>query len=341
MNLQQAYKTLDLNQGAEWESIRSRHRTLVKKWHPDKYQNINDQKLAHDKIIKINSAYAYLRKVKYHSGVNISAQNSTVNQKTTAQNSTYDFTFYSETKKKESTKEKDTNNNRVEFKQKKIDYLFSTFTKTRNQTRIKKNRAKSEFYFKKKIAEEQNYWKKLRQAYDARTRLGLYRSFLNAVLFGRFIYFQKPSTNSLSGRISLRDKYEIDIRHNLIQDKIFYSVNKGFNLLLKYLFGGFYIIMFLYFISIHFSNGKAYFLEEFLGLQLFVLSQVFFLFFPDNIFQRAVLWKYRHLEKKAISETFTKNNLPGKFQFYKHIMLLGKYSTLLISLGLFFWLRRS
>jgi len=339
MNLQQAYETLGLNQGAEWETIRSRHRTLVKKWHPDKYQTPNEQKLAHDKIIKINSAYAYLRKIKYRSGVNISAQNSTINQKEETVNSTIDFTFYTDVKKKTPPKEKEVDQNRVEFKQKKIDKLFSRLAKHRNQARIKKNRKKTEFYYKKKIAEEQDYWKKLRQAYDERTRLGLYRSFINAVIFGRFIYFQKPSSTSLSGRISLKDKYEIDIRHNLIQDKIFYSVNKGVNLFLKYLFGGFYTIMFLYYISIHFSNGKVYFLDEFIGLQLFVLTQAFFLFFPDNIFQRIVLWKYRYLEKKAISETFKKNSLPGKFQFYKHIMLWGKFSTLLISLALFFWLR--
>jgi curved DNA-binding protein CbpA len=339
MNLQQAYENLGLKQGAEWETIRSRHKTLVKKWHPDKYQTPHEQKLAHDKIIKINTSYAYLRKVKHRSGVNISTQNSPNNQQNDTINTTIDFTFYTEAKKKARPKKKVEEENRVEFKQKKIDQLFSRLAKRRSQTRIKNNRKKTEFYYKKKIAEEQNYWKKLRNAYDERTRLGLYRSFINAVLFGRFIYFQKPSSNSLSGRISLQDKYEIDIRHNLIRDKIFYSVNKGLNLFLKYVFGIIYCIMFLYFISSHFSNGKVYYLDEFVGLQLFVLSQAFFLFFPDNIFQRAVLWKYRYLEKKAISETFKENSLPGKFQSYKLIMLWGKFSTLVVSLALFLWLR--
>jgi curved DNA-binding protein CbpA len=338
MTLQQAYETLGLVQGAEWEEIRRKHRSLVKLWHPDKFQTDTEQKIAHDKIIQINASYAYLRKIKYRSGINISTQNSSWEKSTKKEEPSIEFTFYTKTEKK--TEKTSKTEHRSEFKQKKIDTLFSNLAKKRIHRRIKQNRVKTENFYKKKIIEEQHYWKKLRQNYDERTRLGLYRSFINAVIFGRFIYFQKTDSTSLSGRVTLQDKYEIDIRHNLIQDKIFYSVNKGFNLFLKYLFGGIYLILFVYFISIHFSDGRIRHVEDFLRSQFFVLSQFMVLLFPDNLFQRFVLWKYRFLEKKAIADTFKENKLPGKLQFYKQLLLLGKFSTLIIFLIFFFWIRQ-
>jgi len=53
---------LEIERGASKEEIQRAYRRLVKKYHPDQYQNHPLQKLAEEKMAEINEAYEYLMK---------------------------------------------------------------------------------------------------------------------------------------------------------------------------------------------------------------------------------------------------------------------------------------
>ncbi len=56
-----SYLALDLPPGSEWRDIRAAYRTLVKKWHPDRFPNdVPKRKLAEEKIKEITGAYRVL-----------------------------------------------------------------------------------------------------------------------------------------------------------------------------------------------------------------------------------------------------------------------------------------
>lgn len=56
------YKTLGLSPGATEEEIKAAYRELVKKYHPDKYQDNPLADLAQEKLQEVNEAYDYLMK---------------------------------------------------------------------------------------------------------------------------------------------------------------------------------------------------------------------------------------------------------------------------------------
>ncbi len=56
------YEILGIREGADEEEIKSAYRELVKKFHPDQYQDNPLSKLAEDKLKEINEAYDYLLK---------------------------------------------------------------------------------------------------------------------------------------------------------------------------------------------------------------------------------------------------------------------------------------
>lgn len=56
------YKVLEINRGASKEEIQKAYRRLVKKFHPDQYQNHPLQKLAEEKLAEVNKAYDILMK---------------------------------------------------------------------------------------------------------------------------------------------------------------------------------------------------------------------------------------------------------------------------------------
>lgn len=56
------YEVLEINEGASEEEIKKAYRELVKKYHPDQYQNNPLSQLAEDKLREINEAYDYLMK---------------------------------------------------------------------------------------------------------------------------------------------------------------------------------------------------------------------------------------------------------------------------------------
>lgn len=60
------YEVLGVSQNASMDEIKSAYKELVKKYHPDKYQNNPLASLAEEKMKDINEAYNYL--MKNHSG---------------------------------------------------------------------------------------------------------------------------------------------------------------------------------------------------------------------------------------------------------------------------------
>lgn len=57
------YEVLGVRQGASQDEIKAAYKTLVKKYHPDKYQNNPLADLAEEKLQEINEAYDTLTKV--------------------------------------------------------------------------------------------------------------------------------------------------------------------------------------------------------------------------------------------------------------------------------------
>ncbi len=133
----------------------------------------------------------------------------------------------------------------------------------------------------------------------------------------------------------MQEKYEIDLRHNLINDQIFYAINKGLNVLLKYLFGAFSVILFVFIMLMYYGYGIIPTLEQFLWLETGVFVQASLLFIPDNLLQRGMLWKFRHLQKNEIPETFKNRLFPGKWNRLKQVVLSTKYIVLFLYLHFF------
>ncbi|MEG0156377.1 MAG: DnaJ domain-containing protein, partial [Anaerovoracaceae bacterium] len=56
------YEILGIKEGASQEEIKSAYKTMVKKYHPDKYQNNPLSDLAEEKLREVNEAYDFLTK---------------------------------------------------------------------------------------------------------------------------------------------------------------------------------------------------------------------------------------------------------------------------------------
>lgn len=56
------YEILEINEGASEEEIKAAYKKMVKKYHPDRYQNNPLADLAEEKLREVNEAYDYLMK---------------------------------------------------------------------------------------------------------------------------------------------------------------------------------------------------------------------------------------------------------------------------------------
>lgn len=341
--LHQSYEKLGLPQGASLDVVKKTHRELVKKWHPDTFSSAQEKDIATVKISEINAAYTYLKSIKNRTRNDSKSQNQTKTQtassvhsktksanRATSSNKKTETSAHSTNQKK---RKKATSAQQKEFVPSKIDQWLSKLTGKRTLKNLNKNKNKRQNDFKRVVEKERAAWIKLREKYDDRTRLGLYRSYFNALFFGKIIYFQS-ATSALSSSFSLRDKYEIDLRHSLINDNLFYIVNKGINIFLKYVFGILSILLFVYFTLMFYGYNRIASVDEYLKIEFAVILLLCLLILPDNLFQRSMLWKYRHLEKKEIQDTFKGRKLPKKMNFFKQILITVKYLSIF---GYLFW----
>lgn len=328
------------------DSVKRAHRELVKKWHPDKYLDKVENEKANHKIAIINEAYSYLKKVKtfrrstyrkssHHHSYRVKTayapksgsearKRSGISSRSVGKQSS---SSYAQTDYRDKSQQNSETNNQISFSW--IDrYIYSFFHRRRLEN-LGKRRVKVTSKMRDKIKKEEAYWQKLREEYESRTRLGLYRSLFNALIFGRIISFRKSNPDVSLGRFSKEMKYEIDLRHSLIQDNIFYSVNKGWNLFLKFVFGSTFSLSLIYFVAHNYLWRSFPTLEAFVITEGIMLGLLFILLVPDNMFQRFLLWYYRDLEKSNIQNTFKMHRLPSKWEIRKQGLLVLKYLLLI------------
>ena len=60
--MKDAYEVLGVSKNSSMDEIKKAYRSLVKRYHPDKYQNNPLADLAQEKLQEINEAYDYLEK---------------------------------------------------------------------------------------------------------------------------------------------------------------------------------------------------------------------------------------------------------------------------------------
>jgi molecular chaperone DnaJ len=60
--LKNPYEVLGIREGASEDEIKKAYREMVKKYHPDQYQDNPLSKLAEEKLREVNEAYDYLMK---------------------------------------------------------------------------------------------------------------------------------------------------------------------------------------------------------------------------------------------------------------------------------------
>lgn len=59
-NYQKCYSILGVFQDDDWETVRSAYKRQIRRWHPDRFQNLDQRKIAEDKCKEINISYQML-----------------------------------------------------------------------------------------------------------------------------------------------------------------------------------------------------------------------------------------------------------------------------------------
>lgn len=339
-SVQQLYRILEIPVGAGKEDLKIAHRKLVKKWHPDQFQDKQQRVFAEKKLSQINNAYSQLLQVKNSRKSLKKSQHTTFYQKPSGESQTNGNRQRKTTRSQSTTKKKrprSQNKKRSHgknvFKQSWFERFLSEMNNRFQLAHLQRRKKKLQFTYKREVEKNERRWIKKRNAFDERTRIGLYRSFINSVIFGHVGLFRNDEETTALGSFSLNDKYELELRHNLIQDKIFYAVNGGINLGLKYIFG--FILFFQFILNIinhYYLGGSGAAFSSLLNSQIIMIGLFGLLILPDNFFQRYLLWKNRNLSLSEIEETFKQNTLPKPWNKAKYGILTTKYLLLLIIL---------
>lgn len=58
--IEKCYSLLNINRDSDWNDLRKSYRSLIHKWHPDKYKNENEKAIATETIKDLNTAYNQL-----------------------------------------------------------------------------------------------------------------------------------------------------------------------------------------------------------------------------------------------------------------------------------------
>ena len=353
MKVTEYYKLLGISPDAGPEEIKRAHRRLVKQWHPDLYTDPAKQKEAQQKLIQINKAYQY---AKTFSQIRHAARQATYT--TRKANNRASGKRRSSYARSHSTRNKQQTGNQKSYGTSRTSSSGSASNYTHNGARqsgvrrnwldekihrlsrylqfrnLSRRRQRNEKNINDELRKAERINQRKRMNMHARTRVGMYRSRFNQLVFRIISFFSGGDTlkTDLAGYNASR-KYEVEIRHRLIEDRIFYSVNNSFNFTLKYIFGVFLGMQFIYNIYISFFMGRM--IADpvtFFSAQLIVTGIAVLLFIPDSLFQRLVLWQYRKIPLNQISEYFSGRKLPSPWNFWKHVVIGAKYTLVTMSI---------
>jgi hypothetical protein len=329
-------------------------------WHPDRHST-NSAKLAEaeTRIKEINAAFTYLKRIKsissrrnrsktrsyksrqksYQSQSNGYSSNSSGSRSQTKKR-TYSSGSKSRSNGKSSThsKRKSTSQKTQQRQSRKteveltwFDRLMTRATNWRLARNMEYSRDRNIRSSSNQIHKERKRWKDAKKKFHNNTRIGVYSSLFNAMVFGKLERKQSSEngqTTSLGG-YNANDKYDIIVRHSIIRDHIFYSFNRGLNLFFKYSLCIILVVQILFLIYQNFRWGTFWGdTWEFVGNQTMVLGMLAVLFLPDNLYQRYLLWHFRNLSLKKVRKLFKDKRLPQPYEYYKNWMLVGKYSLL-------------
>ena len=366
--LDNSYKILGLSKGATFEEVHKARRKLAMKWHPDRYQSRREKREANRNFQQVNAAYAYIKKVKTRPAAGPGASNTakrppsprnrkstkyTHTQKSTGRRNSRGKTEYrnrhtqpgsgqqtygttNEGGSKEQQKEQNFTVHGT-FKRSRLEEMFRRAQRRHLRRKLARRKNKKRNKVNRRLKEEQKHWDRRYQAFQNRSRVGVYRSTINTLLFRRF---EQNSENggSLGPVQSQNEKYNIEVRHTLIKDQIFYSINKGLNLFLKFSLGILFSLQFIYNIYEDFYYG--FFLgtvSGFITSELMVLAQLAILLIPDNIYQRFLQWKFQHLESSRIRATFKNRKLPAPYEHQFRMLTAAKYCFLAAVVWLYYF----
>ncbi len=62
LDYQKCYEILNANNKCSWKQLKKSYRSLIQKWHPDRFINAEEKLIATDKLVEINVAYNKLAK---------------------------------------------------------------------------------------------------------------------------------------------------------------------------------------------------------------------------------------------------------------------------------------
>ena len=353
---------MGLRYGASMSDVKRARRALARQWHPDLYPNPDEHEIAERRIKKINAAYETITRVKQRRAGSTntdtgsrSTRKSSAKSRRSRRSSAYSKQR-SQSKQQQKQRQKSYSSNQNSyragsqqrestatgsagsathsFQHSRLDRWLSRISNWTAKKQLNFRREKRIRKMQKRIEQERKLWINRYEEYKKSSRIGLYKSLFNALLFGRIerMISSKEHGRSLQG-FSMQDKYELDLHFSIIQDRIFYAMNKGVNLFLKYALGIMFAIQFIYNIYTNFFQGRFYGnTSEFMWAQLLVTLLFAILLLPDNLYQRFLLWKFRNVPFERAKELFDGERLPGKYDRIKSYLLAGKYAVLGLAL---------
>lgn len=328
-SLRDLYHLLGVPPGSDAETLKKAHKALVRKWHPDRYLNPDQKADAEQKLARINAAYHRLKTVKYRAKAtkNASERRGRTQKTNAASNSYQSYHQRQETSQKKAPKA----NRRVIFEQSWLDRKLTLLNNRMQQSYLRRRKETIAGVQEKELEKQDAFWFRKRRKWHAKTRVGLYDSFINYLIFGNLevLFSSKESHHTTLGSFHVREKYEMEVRHNIIRDRIFYAVNRTWNIVLKYVFGIAILSLFVITISDFFAMGRITgSMLDFFRAQVYVLGLVALLIFPDNLYQRFLLWKFRGLASHEVDVVFSNRSLPKPWSRILYAILIPKYGLL-------------
>lgn len=325
MTVREAYRILELQQGSSLEEVKQSHRRLIKIWHPDRFSDESDKNLAHHKTIDINQASTLLKRVKHVAKYSTATNSNRTTSSTTTKSRSKDPVSSKVKQKAKSPRKRQF----VKFEGlSRLDIFLGRIT-TRNHLFFLKHRSpKLRFRAIRNTKKVDSYFQKKLTAFKQLYAIGFYKSKLN-----KFAFSPDNESNTSLSSYSLKSKYEAIVNYEQVKDTIFYSVNKSWNVGLKYILGTIIIGLMIRIILFNFYQGVAVYGWDVFLMQEFIMVLAFLaLFLPDHIFQRLLLARFHNQPAERVKRLFSNGKkIPAPWSRYFHSFMLAKF-------GFVFWL---